>query len=218
MRIIQTVEIYLRTNYDIVPVPGLRELLAAHGVHMDRLADARAEFACDCLWDAMRDTGGFLESAIRQNRICDREYYRLLAARFAGRVVNRVRHVWVDHGRTHGERMESSVQELVTDYLTQYAVPCGNPWDAVMACQVSEDLAFLAGRARTYAEHHGAEDCRQECERTTFPETDEIFAHARANGRLGRDGVKHAYRTLLQKAYGCLASETKGDRNHADHD
>lgn len=218
MEIIQTVEIYLRTNYDIVPAPGLRELLTAHGVHMDRLADARAEFACDCLWDAMRDTGGFLESAIRQNRICDREYYRLLAARFAGRVVNRVRHVWIDHGRTHGERMESSVQELVTDYLIQYAVPCGNPWDAVMACQVNEDLAFLAGRARTYAKHHNAEACRQECERTAFPEADAIFAHAHANGRLGQDGVKHAYRTLLQKAYGCLASETKGDRNHADHD
>lgn len=216
MRIIQTVEIYLRANYDIVPAPGLRELLAAHGVRMDALADAKAEFACDCLWDAMRDTGGFLESAIRQNRICDREYYGLLAARFAGRVVSRVRHVWMDHGRTHGERMEASVQELVTDYLIQYAVPCGNPWDAVMACQVSEDLAFLAGRARTYAEHHGAEDCRLECERTAFPESDAVFA--RANGRLGRYDVKSAYRTLLQKAYGCLASKTKGDRNHADHD
>lgn len=185
---------------------------------MDRLADARAEFACDCLWDASRDTATFLESAIRQNRICDREYYRLLAARFAGRVVSRVRHVWMDHGRTHGERMESSVQELVTDYLIQYAVPCGNPWDAVMACQVNEDLAFLAGRAKTYAMHHDAATCRLEYERTAFPEADAVFADAHANSRLKQDPVKAAYRTLLQKAYGCLASETKGDPNHADHD
>lgn len=218
MTIIQTVETYLRASYGIVPVPGLRELLSAHGVHMDCLADTKAEFACDCLWDASRDTATFLESAIRQNRLCDQEYYRLLATRFAGRVVNRVRHVWMDHGRTHGERMESSVQELVTDYLVQYAIPCGNPWDAVMACQINEDLAFLAGRARTYAKHHDTGACRQECERTAFPEADAVFADKHANSRLKQDHVKAAYRTLLQKAYGCLTSETKGDKNHADYD
>lgn len=201
---VQTVENYLRTNYGMSPIPSLRELLDAYGIRMNTLADARAEFACDCLWDACRDVNSFLETAIRQSVLSDKDSYRVMAERFAGRVISRVRGVWDSRGPSHVDLMETSVKSLVTDYLVRYAIPCGNPWDTVMACQVDTDLEFIVRRAAEYAKHHDENACRHEYETTAHPESCAVFASGEASWRLKRDWVRSAYDVLLRKTYGLL--------------
>lgn len=155
----KTIEQYLGT-YGISVDPGLENMFRKYAILPDDMLDAKTEFLCDCLWHALGRLEEIRENLATTNMMLSSselryEEWNRVAKACAECFANRVRAVWNTYGRGNfapGKYIDNIVVPFVRDVITQIAVPCPYPWDAVAACQVEPGMADALRNAAVFDE------------------------------------------------------------------
>ncbi len=140
---IQTALDYLKQNYGIGPTEPVLMALTTDMVSAEALADRRAEFVCDCIYNATRYETKFRDALASAafaglGPAAGKQLYDAITGSVAETVCGDVASVWTSRNELPFPKLAAPG---IRKYLLMTGIPSDTPWTVVELCQRRPELA-----------------------------------------------------------------------------
>ena len=213
---VNTIRGYYRKTYQEQFDENMEAAFQKKNIDPGDLAAANHEFICDCLWYANRNENmqAFLKklSEIRFYELrstTDRAAaYTDAAEKVAQRIAAQVEAVWASNGRN----AQIHLAVKITAEFIKTMIPCEQPGQLIMACQLEPEIAQLLRRAYKY---HKAGDCCQDVfyKNKLKPEIESLIHPNRSDTRLQDIKTREQ---VLQTARAIMHLDENGNQKDGD--